>query len=313
MELTKIKDKILKFIEKNPNWVIFIVWPTASWKTKLSIDLIESWINSEVISADSRQIFRYMDIWTDKISKEIRNQIPHYLIDIINPDEFYTAADWKKDALKYVNLIQKSWKIPFIVGWTWLYTDTIYKNYSLPDAKPDFQFRKKLYDLEKKEPWILWKMLHKVDPQEASKLHPNSTRYIVRALEIYEKTWKPKSQVCYEQPVPFPILLIIKRAEKEIANPKINKRIEEMFKEWLVDEVKNLLKMWYDESCQWLQSIWYKEIIPYIKGEYNLDKAKELVKKHTHQYAKKQRIFFRRYILDMKGKPKENVEYLLLE
>ena len=311
--MQQVKEKILNFIEKHPDWVVFIVWPTASWKTQLSIDLINDWILAEVVSADSRQIFRYMDIWTDKISKEIREQIPHYLIDFLNPDEFYTAWDWKKDALKYIDEIRKKWKIPFVVGGTWLYTDTIYKNYSLPDAPPDFEFRQKMYDLESKQPGILWEKLNQIDPKEASKLHPNSTRYIVRALEIYEKTWKPKSEVCYEQPVPFPILMIIKWADKEVANPKINKRIEEMFKQGLVDEVKSLLDMWYDETCQWMQSIWYKEIIPYLKGEYNLDKAKELLKRNTHRYAKKQRIFFKRYIMDMKANPKENVDYLLIK
>ena len=310
--LDKVKSKVEKFIEKNPNGVIFIVWPTASGKTKLSIDLIRSGINWEVVSADSRQIFRYMDIWTDKISKQIRKEIPHYQIDICNPDETYTAADWKKDALKKIELIQSKWKIPFVVGWTGLYTDTIYKNYSLPDAKPDFTFREKLYKLEEEQPWILYKKLQQVDPKEASKLHPNSLRYIVRALEIYEKTWKPKSEVCYEQPVPFPILMIIKWADKEVANPKINKRIKEMFQEWLVDEVKRLLDMGYDEKYQSMQSIWYKEIIPYLRGQITLKEAEEQLKKNTHRYAKKQRIFFRRYIMDMKANPKDNVEYFLV-
>jgi len=193
-----------------------------------------------------------------------------------------------------------------------LYTDTIYKNYSLPDAKPDFEFRKKLYKQEEENPWILWEKLNKIDPQEASKLHPHSVRYIIRALEIYEKTWKPKSEVCYEQEVPFPILMIIKWAEKDIANPKINKRIKEMFQNWLVEEVENLLKMWYTPKDQWLGAIGYKEVIPYIKWEYDLDKAIELVKKNTHYYAKKQRTFFRRYIADMKN-PKKNVEYIFVE
>ena len=311
--IEKVKSKIENFIQKNPNGVVFIVWPTASGKTKLSIDLIESWIDAEVVSADSRQIFRYMDIWTDKISKEIRQKIPHYQIDICNPDEFYTAGDWKKDALGKIRLIQSKWKIPFVVGWTWLYTDTIYKNYSLPDAKPDFEFRKKLYELEESQPGILHKKLQEIDPKEASKLHPNSLRYIVRALEIYEKTGKPKSEVCYEQPVPFPILMIIKWADKEVANPKINQRIKEMFKEWLVEEVKKLLDMGYDEKYQSMQSIWYKEIIPYVRWQISLKDAEEQLKKNTHRYAKKQRIFFRRYIMDMKANPKENVDYLLID
>ncbi len=310
--LEKIETQVKKFIKNNPNWVVFIVWPTASGKSKLSIDLINSWIDAEVVSADSRQLFKHMNIWTDKISKEIREKIPHHLIDFLEPDQNYTAWDWKQDTLKIISNIQNKWKTAFVVWWTWLYTDTIYKNYSLPDAKPDLEFRNKLYKLEEKTPWILWEKLNEIDSQEAMKLHPNSTRFIIRALEIYEKTWKPKSEVCFEQEVPFPILMIIKRADKEIANPKINKRIKEMFQAWLVDEVKNLLDMWYTIENQALQSIWYKEIIGYLKWKYNLEKANELLKKNTHHYAKRQRSFFRRYLWDMKAKPKKNVEYIFV-
>ena len=308
-----LEQKVKSWTEKNPNGVVFIVWPTASWKTQLSIDLINSWINAEVVSADSRQLFKYMDIWTDKISKEIREQIPHHLIDFLEPDQKYTAWDWKQDAMEKIQDIQKRWKTAFVVWWTGLYTDTIYKNYSLPDAKPDLEFRNKLYKLEEENPWILWKKLNEVDSQEAMKLHPNSTRFIIRALEIYEKTWKPKSEVCYEQAVPFPILMIIKWAEKEVANPKINKRIKEMFQQWLVDEVKKLLDMWYSIENQALQSIGYKEIIWYLEWKYNLEKAEELLKKNTHHYAKRQRSFFRRYLQNMKANPKKNVEYVFIE
>lgn len=313
MNITFIKEELETWLEKNSNGVVFFVWPTASWKTQLSLDLIDNWISAEVINADSRQIYKYMDIWTDKISEEIRKKIPHYLLDIIEPNEFFTAWEWKKLAMEKISFIQNRWKIPFIVWWTWLYTDTIYKNYSLPDAKPDFVFRKKLYELEEKEPWILWKKLNELDPEEAKKNHPNSIRYIIRALEIYEKTWKPKSKVCYEQEVPFPIFMIIKWADKEIANVKIDKRIEEMFENGLVEEVKSLLDKWYTEKDQWMQAIGYKEVIPYIKWEYNLETAIELVKKNTHYYAKKQRTFFRRYIKDANTNPKNMVKYLILE
>lgn len=308
-----LSKEVKNFLKENPNGVVFIVWPTAWWKTKLSLELVDDWIDAEVISADSRQIFKYMDIWTDKVSKKIREKIPHHLIDICKPDEFFTAWDWKKKALEKVQDIQKRWKVPFIVWWTWLYTDTLYKNYSLPKAEPDFNFREKLYKQEKENPWILHKKLQKIDPESAKTIHPNSIRYIIRALEIYEKTWKPKTEVCYEQKVPFPIFMIIKYVEKDIANPKINKRIEEMFEEGLVEEVEWLLKMGYNEDDQWMQSIWYKEIIPYIKGEYNKEKAIEKLKINTHRYAKKQRSFFRRYIQDMSLNPKENVIYKLIE
>ena len=301
--------ELKSWLKDNPNGVVFIVWPTASWKTQLSVDLINFGIDAEVISADSRQIYKYMDIWTDKVSKQIREKIPHHLIDIIEPDEFFTAWNWKKLALEKIEEIQSRNKVPFIVWWTWLYTDTLYKNYSLPEAEPDFEFRKKLYEQEAKEPWILYKKLLKIDSKTAKKFHPHSIRYIIRALEIYEKIWKTKSEVCYEQKVPFPIFMIIKRVDKEIANPKIDKRINEMLNQWLVEEVKKLLDMWYTQNYQWMQSIWYKEIIPYIEKQATKEEIIEKLQINTHRYAKRQRSFFRRYIQNMKENPKENVVY----
>jgi len=313
MQLKLLLSEIKNWLIYNPNWLIFIVWPTASWKSQLSLDLIDLWINWEIISADSRQIFKYMDIWTDKVLKEIRERIPHHLIDIIYPNEFFTASNWKKLALEKIQEIQHKNKIPFIVWWTWLYTDTLYKNYSLPQAEPDFDFRKKLYELEKENPWILYEKLKTIDLKTAEILHPHSIRYIIRAIEIYEKTWKPKSEVCYQQKVPFPIFMIIKRAKKEIVNLKIDKRIEQMFDQWLIEEVKMLLNMGYNEKDQWLQSIWYKEIIPYIKDQASKKEIIEKIKINTHQYAKRQRTFFRRYVDDMHNNPKKDVFYKFIE
>ena len=308
-----LSKELKSWIKENPNGVVFIVWPTASWKTQLSLDLINSGIDAEVISADSRQIYKYMDIWTDKVSKQIREKIPHHLIDIIEPDKPFTAWNWKKLALDKIEEIQSKNKVPFIVWWTWLYTDTLYKNYSLPEAEPDFEFRKKLYELENKNPWMLHKKLLEIDPKTASELNPNNLRYIIRALEIYEKTWRPKSEICYEQKVPFPIFMIIKRAEKEIANIKIDKRINEMFEQWLIEEVKKLFDMWYTQNHQWMQSIWYKEIIPYIKKQATKEEIIEKLQINTHRYAKRQRSFFRRYIYDMEENPKENVIYKFIK
>lgn len=142
----------------------------------------------EVISSDSRQIFRKMDIGTDKISAEIRAKIPHYQIDIVNPDETYTAGQWKEATDHYIDQILSKGQFPFIVGGTGLYIDTIYKNFSLPECPPDYELRAKLEMQEAQSPGFLHRELSKVDPEEAQKLHPNSLRYLVRALEIYQKT-----------------------------------------------------------------------------------------------------------------------------
>ncbi len=313
MEVTDIfpnvLEKVRDFADRNPKGVIIIRWPTATWKTDLSIKLAEK-LPSEIISADSRQIYKYMDIWTDKVSKEIRERIPHFQIDIVDPSQLYTAWERKKDTENIISNIHSRWKIPIIVWGTWLYIDTIYKNFDMPDVEPDFSLREKLYKEEEKNPWILYKKLQEVDPLEAQKLHPNTLRYIVRALEIYYKTWKPKSELARQRPVKWPLLMIWLRREKEDTNKRINKRIKKQIEMWLVDEVKWLLDQWYSPDLQSMQWLWYKEIVWYLQGRYDLEKAVEILKRNTHRYAKRQRTWFRRYIAESKQAPRQNVEYL---
>lgn len=182
----------------------------------------------EIISADSRQIFRYMDIGTDKVSKEIREKIVHHQIDIVDPDETYTAAQWKQQTEKLIDSIIAKGKIPLIVGGTGLYIDMLYKNFEMPDIEADMPLREKWYAEEEKEPEVLRKRLQKIDPEEAQKHHPNSVRYIVRALEIYEKTGKTKTELAKELPVTHPLLMMGLWRDKEDSNMRINARIKEM-------------------------------------------------------------------------------------
>jgi len=306
--LPQVEEEVKDFVEKTQGqWVVVIWWATATGKTALSL-LLAKKFPVEIISADSRQVYRYMDIGTDKVSREIRQQIPHHQIDIVDPDYFFTAWERKEQVEELIPQILAKWKIPIVVGWTGLYIDMIYKNFPMPKAPPDFEFRKKLYEEEKKSPWILYQRLKKVDPQEAQKIHPHSLRYIVRALEIYHQTGKPKSAFAYEQPVKWPLLMLGLRRQKQDTNRRINKRIMEQIQEGLVDEVKWLLQR-YDPSLQSMQGLGYKEIIGYLQGKYSLDKAIEILKRNTHRYAKRQRTWFRRYIADGKVSPKENVWY----
>lgn len=304
----EIQKDILDFSTKHPKGIIVIRWATATGKSKLSVFLAKN-NNGEIISADSRQIFKYMDIWTDKVSKEIREEIPHYQIDIVNPDQTYTAGQRKQDTQKYITEIQKKKKLPIIVGGTGLYIDTIYKNFSLPESSPNRKLRDELMQKEKENPGYLYKELTKIDPDEAQKMHPNSLRYIIRALEIYYTTGKTKTEGFYQQPVEQPIFLLWLRREKEETNKRINARIKQMFQEWLVDEVNWLLQQWYKSDIQSMQWIGYKEIVWYLQWEYNLEKAEELLKRNTHHLAKKQLTRFRRYIAEGKASPKPDVTY----
>ena len=306
--LEDAKKTINSFKENNPDWVVVIWWATATWKSRLSVELSQ-FFPMEVISSDSRQIFRKMDIWTDKISSEIRAKIPHHQIDIVDPDQTYTAWEWKDDSEKIIDDILVRWKFPFIVWWTWLYIDTIYRNYSMPECSPHYDLRAELEEKEKKNPGILHQELMKVDPEEAAKLHPNSIRYIIRALEIFYVTWKTKTEGYIQQPVRHPLLMLWLWRDKETTNQLINARIKEMFKMWLVDEVDALLKEWYSPSLQSMQWIWYKEVVRYLQWEYNYEKMEEYLKRDTHHLAKKQITWFRRYMAEWIQSPKENVMY----
>jgi len=302
------KKIIQDFIAKNPNWIVIIRWATATGKSKLSVEL-SKFFNIEIISSDSRQIFKEMNIWTDKVSQEILYKIPHHQINIIWPEESYTAWQRQKDVKKQIKEIQSRWKLPMIVWWTGLYIDTIYKNFQMPEIWPDFEFRKKMFDLEEKNPWFLHKELEKIDPDEAKKIHPKSTRYLVRALEIFHTSGKTKTESFLEKEVDQPILMMWIRREKDETNKLINARIKEMIKSELVNEVKWLLDKWYSPTLQSMQGIWYKEVVWYLQWQYDINEMENLLQQNTQRLAKRQRTWFRRYIADEKGNPKKDVTY----
>ncbi len=302
------KQEIESFRSKHPDGVVIIRGATATGKSKLSV-LLSEFFDEEVISADSRQIFRYMDIGTDKIPADILQRIPHHQINIVDPHQTYTSWQRKNDVYKIIPEIQKRGKLPMIVGGTWLYIDTVYKNFSMPDIEPDMKLREELFAKEEKEPWILHKELMKLDPEEAEKLHPKSTRYIVRALEIFYKSGKKKTDTFISQPPQRPLLMLGLRREKDDTNKRINARIKEMIAGGLVDEVKWLLAKWYTKHMQSMQGIWYKEVVEFLDGKYDQKEMEERIKIATHQLAKKQRSRFRRYIAEGIQAPRENVTY----
>jgi len=302
------KNEIESFRSKHSDGVVVIWWATATGKSKLSI-LLSKYFDEEIISADSRQIFRYMDIGTDKVPDDVLQKIPHHQINIVNPDETYTSWQRKNDVYKIIPDILARKKLPMIVGGTWLYIDTVYKNFSMPDIPPDMQLRDELFAKEEKEPWILHKELLKLDPEEAGKLHPKSTRYIVRALEIFYKSGKKKTDTFISQAPQWPLLMLGLRREKDDTNKRINARVREMLRTGLVDEVKWLLQQWYDKKLQSMQWIGYKEVIDFLEGKHNYNDMEDRIIIATHQLAKKQRSRFRRYIAEGIQTPRENVTY----
>lgn len=310
--ILEAKSNINDFLKKNPNGIIIIRWATATGKSKLSIEL-NNFFDMEIISADSRQIFKHMDIWTDKVSQKIRENIPHHQIDIINPDEHYTAWQRQKDTKQHIKGIQWRWKTPFIVWGTGLYIDTLYKNFTMPEIGPNQEFRSKMENLEAANPWSLHEELNKIDPDEAEKLHPNSTRYIIRALEIFHESGKTKTESFLQQEVDQPILMLGIWRKKEETNKLIDSRINEMINSWLIEEVKWLLKQWYTKDLQAMQGIGYKEVIGFLEWKYNKEEMIRKLEDNTHYLAKKQRTWFRRYINEAKNNPKKWVVYKVFE
>lgn len=269
--------------------LIIILGPTASGKSNLAIKLAKEF-NGEIVSADSRQIYKEMDIGTAKITKKEMDGIPHYLIDIINPDKEFTLAQYKKLAVKTIKDIQKRNKLPFLVGGTGLYIQTIVDNLQIPEVRPDNKLRDKL---ERQTNQKLYDQLKKLDPQSLKVININNKRRMVRALEVCLLTKKPFSQQRKKGKLLFNTLQIGIKPNKKTLERKINQRADKMIQAGLIEEVKNLIKK-YGHKPYSMSGIGYKEIISYLEKKISLDKAKELTKIHTRQYARRQMSWFRR-------------------
>jgi tRNA dimethylallyltransferase len=279
------------------NKLIVILGPTASGKTDLSIKLAKKY-NGEVVSADSRQIYKGMDIGTakPKITAEkkkiMSGGIAHWLIDIKNPDQLYTVAEYKKDALKAIRNIQKRGKLPILTGGTGLYIKAVVDNLNIPKVEADPLLRQKIEkEIQEKGLGHVFEKLIKLDPEAAYIVDPKNPRRVLRALEVVLLTKKPFSEQRKSGSPLFDILEIGISVPKEKLQERINLRVEEMIKEGLVEEVKELVKK-YGTSQQVFDAIGYREIIGYLKNKITLQQAEEIMKMNTWHYAKRQMTWF---------------------
>lgn len=291
-----MKD-LKKFLEKKSkkNKIIVIYWPTACGKTDLSIK-IAKFLNSEIISTDSRQIFKWLDIWTGKVTEEEKEWIIHHMIDIIEPNQEYSVWEFKKEAEKIIKNIFRKWKIPILCWWTWLYIDSLIYDFKIPKVPADPILREKLED-ERIKFWneFIWEKLQEIDPNYASELHPNNYRYVIRALEVKILTWKSKKEFREEKNLKYDTFFITPYDwNREKLYEKIDLRIKSMFENWLLEEVRNLL-IKYKKTDFWMQTIWYKEIIDFFEWKLSFDDCVTLVQKHNRNYAKRQLTWFRKY------------------
>jgi len=274
--------------------IIFLLGPTAVGKTEFALRIAKK-INAEIVSCDSMQIYKGMDIISSKPSPSVRKRVPHHLVDIISPEKEFNAALYRHYALKAITAILKKKKIPMFVGGTGFYAkavlDGIFKG-----PGEDKKIRESLYrQAEEKGSKYLYRRLLKFDPQAAAKIHPNDLKRIIRALEVYLKTGKPISQwqkerrgLCKDYDVEIYCISLPRQELYE----RINRRVERMLRKGLVCEVVRLLKKGLSKTASC--AIGIDEIKGYLEGRYSLEEAKDLIKKHTRQYAKRQLTWFRK-------------------
>ena len=282
-------QKLQKFLEKAKNPLIVVLGPTASGKTDLSLNIAKKF-NGEIISTDSRQIYKEMRISTDVLLLKDRQKVLHHLIEIAKPDVEITMSEFRDLAEEKIKEIYKRKHIPILVGGTGLYISSIIDNYDMPHVPPDKKLRAKLEEeAKKKGKDFMYAKLNKLDPEAAKSIHPNNLRYVIRAIE---KAKAPKSTKGESQ---FDTYLIgIKWPRAELYQ-RVDLRVDLQLKRGLIDEVKKLLKKGYPENLPSMSSLGVKEIIPYIRGEQTLDECTNILKQNTRNYAKRQVTWFRKY------------------
>ncbi|NBJ68311.1 MULTISPECIES: tRNA (adenosine(37)-N6)-dimethylallyltransferase MiaA [Clostridia] len=276
------------------NKVIAIVGPTAVGKTKLSIEIAKHY-NGEIISGDSMQIYKGMDIGTAKVTSDEMQRIPHYMIDLKHPDESFSVADFKQYVTHYIETISAKYKLPILVGGSGLYVQAALYNYNFSTYQRNNKVVAKLNkEIETNGIEPLYKRLQALDPQQAKKIHPNNHRRVVRALEIYETTGKRMSDYQQQQnkQSPYHLKIIGLQMNRTELYERINQRVDMMVDEGLVEEVYELYKCGYANK-QSMQAIGYKEFIPYFTGEISLNEAIATLKQNSRRYAKRQYTWFR--------------------
>lgn len=276
--------------------VIVICGPTASGKTSLSIEVAKK-IDGEIISCDSMQIYKEMNIGTAKPTVEEMQGIPHYMLDFVLPSERYSVADFKEAATDRIEDILKREKVPIIVGGTGLYVDALTKNITYPEIEIDLEYRKQLEELIKENGLeSLYEEAKKTDEKAMQTISKNDKKRIMRVLEIYHQTGKTKTQLESESrltPPPYEYIVFAINMEREKLYERINKRVDIMIDQGLIEEVEALTKK-YEEFPTAMQGLGYKEVVSYLKKEITKEEMIEKLKMETRRYAKRQLTWFRK-------------------
>ena len=276
--------------------VIVICGPTASGKTALSIELAKK-INGEIISSDSMQIYKNMNIGTAKPSQEEMQGIKHYLLDFVEPDQRYSVAEFKKDAEKAIEEILAKGKKPIVVGGTGLYIDSLIYGIEYQDIELDEKYRQELEDRAQKEGLQkLYEEARELDPQAIQKISSNDKKRILRILEIYKATGKNKTEQeiqSRKNGVKYDYKVFAINLERDVLYERINKRVDIMIKQGLIQEVEQLLKK-YSKFPTAKQGLGYKEVVEYLQGITSKEEMIEKIKMETRRYAKRQITWFKK-------------------
>lgn len=277
--------------------LLIIGGPTAVGKTDLSIKLAKK-LNGEIISADSMQIYKYMDIGSAKVTNEEMDGIKHYLIDIIEPNNAFSAAEFKEYGEEALNEIISKGKLPIISGGTGLYINSLTCNMTFTKAEKDEKYRKFLEDLavEKGNEYV-HNMLKEIDPVSYNEIHFNNKKRVIRALEVYKLTNKPFSSYNAGEDFynsDYDVHYYVLTMDRQRLYERINKRVDIMMEKGLLDECIRLKEMGYNSDIQSMQGIGYKELLYYLEDKISLDEAVNMIKQGSRNYAKRQLTWFRR-------------------
>ncbi|WZL74952.1 tRNA (adenosine(37)-N6)-dimethylallyltransferase MiaA [Clostridiaceae bacterium 35-E11] len=277
--------------------LLIIVGPTAVGKTETSIHLAQH-LDGEIISADSMQVYKHMDIGTAKPTLDERQGIPHYLMDEIDPRESFSVAQFQQKAKQYIDHILSKNKLPIIVGGTGLYINSIIYNIDFTQTISNWRLRERLEkDARIHGSEYLHKQLQKFDEEAAARIHPNNVKRVIRALEVFlesgERIKDFKNNLTDNHEYDYTMIGLIRNRDE--LYERINRRVDLLMKEGLVNEVKNLIQLGLDENDISMKGLGYKEVIKYLNGTYDLEEATRLLKRDTRRYAKRQITWFKRY------------------
>lgn len=277
--------------------LVLIVGPTAVGKTDLSVRLAKE-LNGEIFSVDSMQIYKSMDIGTAKIDETEMDGIPHYMIDIVEPDDEFSVSDFRDKAYEYIDEISSRGKLPIGAGGTGLYVNSLVYDLDFAEAESDEKIREKYTELADKygNQYIMDK-LREIDPESADRLNLNDTKRIIRAIEIYEMTGKKMSDnynSFRKENDDFELVIIGLNRNRQKLYERINLRVDIMMENGLIDEVKSLLDRGFTKDMTSMKAIGYKEVIDYLEGSTEYDEMIEILKRNSRRFAKRQLTWFRR-------------------